>query len=62
MDKNPPAIEHVAFRPTPPRGAHREPRSVETSGVATPRTLAVDVGGSHVKAIVLSADGARRHP
>jgi hypothetical protein len=52
MDKDPMAIEHVAFKVTPPRAARVKHHSLQ------PRTLAVDVGGSHVKAIVLSADGA----
>jgi polyphosphate glucokinase len=52
MDKDPMAIEHVAFKMTPPRAARVKHHSLQ------PRTLAVDVGGSHVKAIVLSADGA----
>ena len=52
MDKDPMAIEHVAFKVTSPRGARVKRHSLR------PRTLAVDVGGSHVKAIVLSVDGA----
>ena len=58
MDKAPLAIEHVAVEAPPPRGAHREHYSVQSSGGATPRTLAVDVGGTHIKATVLSTDGA----
>jgi len=54
MDKDPSAIERVAFKVPPP---HSKQRLLEPSGAATPRTLAVDVGGSHVKATVLSADG-----
>jgi Hydantoinase B/oxoprolinase len=54
MDKDPSAIERVAFKVPPP---HSKQRLLEPSGAATPRRLAVDVGGSHVKATLLSADG-----
>jgi len=40
------AIEHITFK------APHKQRSLQ------PRTLAVDVGGSHVKAIVLAVDGS----
>jgi polyphosphate glucokinase len=58
MDKDPLAIGHLAAKTTPPHDAHREQPSARSSDSASPRTLAVDVGGSHVKATVLSADGA----
>ncbi len=56
MEKDPSAIERVAFKVPPQRGAHSKQRLLEPSGAATPRTLAVDIG-AHVKATVLSADG-----
>lgn len=59
MDRDSVDAEGVRAKAMPPRDGEREQRPVPSSpDSARPCTLAVDVGGSHVKATVLSVDGA----